>query len=219
MRQNSYLTKEVVPARIRCLWLAKRHHPGGETGLKSLFQKTDRKLAIRLIIHINRRQNVRSHAILIPWCIRNGGVRRFIPINLEITTSQSKGSGPQIRPKTRSTEQLRDMLKTHLTKGFEWSMKATVHTLYMRRLALFKNRTRMSMPTPSKIWLHPSQLRCRATATCPWLTLVHPVQLKFIEIKDAKETVILTKSAQTSCLDTKSPIIIIKSSRVASPGN
>lgn len=166
MRPNSCLTKEVVPALIRCLWPAKRHHPGGETGLKSLFPKTDPKRAIRLIIHINRRQNVRSHASLIPRCIRNGGVMRFIQINLEIATSQSKGSGPPIRPKPRSTEPLRDMLKTHLTRGFEWSMKATVHTLSMSCLTLFINRMRMSMPTPSKIWLHPSQLRCRATATC-----------------------------------------------------
>jgi hypothetical protein len=168
MRPNSCLKKEVVPALIRCLWPAKRHHPGGKTGLKSLFPKTDPKRAIRLIIHINRRQNVRSHANLIPRCIRNGGVMRFIQINLEIATSQSKGSGPQIRPKPRSTEPLRDMLKTHLTKGFEWSMKATVpvHTLSMSCLTLFINKMRMSMPTPSKIWLHPSQLRCRATATC-----------------------------------------------------
>jgi hypothetical protein len=41
-----------------------------------------------------------------------------------------------------------------------------VHTLSMSCLTLFINKMRMSMPTPSKIWLHQSQLRCRATATC-----------------------------------------------------
>jgi hypothetical protein len=43
------------------------------------------------------------------------------------------------------------------------------------------------------------------------------VSLKFIEIKDAKETVLLTKAAQTSSLDIKTLSLTFTSSRAAAP--